>query len=469
MAFSLRRTQATPPEDVNELRAARQAALRRRAFVGAVLGASLLVLIALNAASWLFVRRMSHYLDNELGRRLQTVAQLASRTLDREGFNYLRAEDRTLLALELWRLRRDAQLQAVHVIDPDCRLITSSQPYLGTGETLHHLRSDSQAVEQALRGETAAAPLRQIQDNRFKVAFAPLHDSSGTTVALLAIEANAEFFELLRLYDRARLVGLAASAILLVFLGASLLWSISSLLRTEASLRRAERLATMGQLAATVAHEIRNPLGIIKSTADVLRQRYCPHDRPEELFDFIPQEVGRLNRLVDNFLLLSRGPRLALEHQRAQEVIGKTVERLRPEFQKAGVALALHMDPDLPAFPFDQDALQQMLLNLLLNALQATPSGGTVTVRANLHHTKGGEMAYIAVRDTGSGIRGDLSRVFEPFYTTKSSGSGLGLAVTKRLVEAHGGWIEVHSRPEVGSTFSLYLPLRAGSLASEGS
>ncbi len=464
MAFSLRRTQTAEAGPVNELRAARQAALRRRAFVGVVLGATLVVLMALNAASWLFVRRMSHYLDNELGRRLQTVAQLASRTLDREGFDYLQAEDRTLLALELWRLRRDAQLQAVHIIDLDCRLIASSQPYLGTGETLHHLRADTLAVEQALRGEAAAGPLRQIQDNRFKVAYAPLHDSSGATVALLALEANAEFFKLMRLYDRARLVGLVASVVLLLFLGASLLWSVSLLLRTEASLRRAERLATMGQMAATVAHEIRNPLGIIKSTADVLRQRYCPRDQADELFDFIPQEVGRLNRLVDNFLVLSRGPRLALEHQRAQEVIAKTVERLRPEFQKAGVALAMHLDQELPAFPFDQDALQQMLLNLLLNALQATPAGGAVTVTASACHTKRGEVACIAVQDTGSGIRGDLSRVFEPFYTTKSSGSGLGLAVTKRLVEAHGGWIEVHSRPEVGSTFNLYLPLGPGSL-----
>jgi len=435
-------------------------------FVAAVLGATLVVLIALNAASWLFVRRMSHYLDGELGRRLEAVACVASRALDREGFDYLSGEDRPLLALELLRLRRDAQLQAVHIIDGDYRIVASSQPYVGPGEILHYLRADSQYVQRSLLGEVTAGPLREVEGNRFKLGYAPLHDSSGETAALLVIEANAEFFELLSLYDRARLVGLVASASLLLFLGVFLFWSLSLLLRTEASLRTAERLATIGQMAATVAHEIRNPLGIIRSTADVLRQRYCPHDQPDELFDFIPEEVGRLNRLVDNFLVLSRGPRLSIEQQRAQEVVAKTVERLRAEFEKAGVTLAMNIDADLPAFSFDQDALQQMLLNLLLNALQATPPGGTVTVTANARHTRRGQVARIAVQDTGCGISGDATRVFEPFYTTKSSGSGLGLAVTKRLVEAHGGWIEVQSEPEVGSTFSLNFPLSSRTMTS---
>jgi signal transduction histidine kinase len=429
-------------------------------FVAAVVGASLLVLIALNAASWLFVKRMTSYLDSELGRRLETVARLASRSLERQRIDYLSGEDRTLLALELLRLRRDAQLQAVHIIDADYRIVASSQPYVGTGEPLHYLRADSQWVARAWEGEAIAGPLRSLGSNRFKVAYAPLHDLGGAVVAVLSAEASADFFELLSLYDRARLVGLLASGALLLLLTLFLLWSLTLLLRTEASLRQAERLATIGHMAATVAHEIRNPLGIIKTTADVLRQRYCPPGHSDELFDFIPQEVSRLNRLVDNFLVLSRGPRLAMEQQRAQEVIGRTIARLRPEFEKEGISLLAQSDENLPAFPFDQDALQQMLLNLLLNSLQATHSGGCVTVTATTVDSRRGAAVRISVHDNGCGIEGDPQLIFEPFYTTKPSGSGLGLAVTKRLIEAHGGWIEVASGRHTGTDFSLYFPLR---------
>ncbi|MBC7187765.1 MAG: hypothetical protein H5U38_12100 [Calditrichaeota bacterium] len=461
MARSVWRENAAHTSPLSELSGVQQSTVRRRRmFVAAVLGATLLVLIGLNAASWLFVKRMTRYLDGELGKRLETVARLASRSLERQGIDYLSGEDRTLLALELLRLRRDAQLQAVHIIDADYRIVASSQPYVGAGEPLHYLRADSQWVVRAWRGEETVGPLRSLGTNRFKIAYAPLHDVGGDVVAVLSAEASADFFELLSLYDRARLLGLAASGALLLLLTIFLLWSLALLLRTEASLRQAERLATMGQMAATVAHEIRNPLGIIKTTADVLRQRYCPPEQRDELFDFIPQEVARLNRLVDNFLVLSRGPRLAVEHQRAQEVIARTVERLRPEFEKEGISLLAQIDEGLPAFPFDQDALQQMLLNLLLNSLQASQRGGRVTVAATTAESRRGAAVRISVHDNGCGIDGDLQRVFEPFYTTKPSGSGLGLAVTKRLIEAHGGWIEVESDSQAGTEFRLYFPLR---------
>ncbi len=432
---------------------------RRRLFVAAVLGATLLVLMALNAINWRFLSQMSRYLDAELGRRLETVARIAARTLDREGFDYLRAEDRTLLALELLRLYRDAQLQAVHIIDADCRLMASSQPYLGTGETLPYILADSTCLQRAWSGLVTARSLRQLEGHRFKLAYAPLHNSSGETVALLVVEASAGFFEVLAGYDRARVLGLVASAALLVVLSAFLLWALTLFLRTEAALRQAERLATIGQMAASVAHEIRNPLGIIKSTADVLKQRYAPTTARDELFDFIPQEVARLNRLVDQFLLLSRGPKLALETRNAREVITTTIGRLQPEFDAAGIDLRTNIDENLPAFAFDQDALHQILLNILLNALQATPSGGRVELIAGTTSLRRGAAVRIAVRDTGTGISGDVRRVFEPFYTTKPAGSGLGLAVTQKLVQGHGGWIEVESTPDKGSTFSIYFPL----------
>lgn len=460
MAGSLRGKNGAVAQSMNESGAELRASIRRRrVFVGAVLGAVVVVLAALNAINWLFVSRMRHYLDAELGRRLETIARTSARTLDREGLDYLRGEDRTLLALELLRLSRDAQLQAVHIVDAGYRIVASSQGYVGPGEPLHYLEADSTSVERAWSGSVTAGPLRQLGGHRFKLAYAPLHDSSGETVALLVVEASAGFFEVLRGYERARLLGLLASALLLFVLSAFLLWALALFLHTEASLRQAERLATIGQMAATVAHEIRNPLGIIKSTADVLKQRYSTAGGHDELFDFIPQEVARLNRMVDDLLVLSRGPRLVLERRSASEVIASTIARLQPQFSAAGVTLQSHLDENLPPFAFDQDALHQVLLNVLLNALQATPAGGRVELKATTTATRRGPAVRIEVRDTGHGISGDPRRVFEPFYTTKPTGSGLGLTVTQKLVQGHGGWIDVESTPGKGSTFTLYFPI----------
>jgi two-component system sensor histidine kinase HydH len=235
--------------------------------------------------------------------------------------------------------------------------------------------------------------------------------------------------------------------------------AISLFLHTQEDLRRSERLATMGQMAATVAHEIRNPLGIIKSTAYVLRQRYEQPVQPDELFEFIPAEVNRLNRLINDFLSLTRGRQLALSQSDLVKTVEKALAMVRSDEQANGIALNFKSAMPSLLMRYDEEAITQVLLNLLLNAVQAMERKGTVEVDLQEENAKAKHLAHLVVQDSGPSLPTDTDKIFEPFFTTKTRGSGLGLAVCKQLIEKHGGCIAAESEKGKGTTMHVWLPM----------
>ncbi len=238
-----------------------------------------------------------------------------------------------------------------------------------------------------------------------------------------------------------------------------LFWAIRLLIKTHESLRSSERLAAMGQMAATVAHEIRNPLSIIKGTAEVIHSKYGSADEPDELFEFIPSEVRRLNRLVSDFLAFARDRDLERNATDLKSSVEKPLVSLQDDIRKANVMLEKDYD-DLPQVNHDEDAVNQLILNFTLNAIQAMNGAGKIVIRLkNEPRKKGSQYVRVEIEDTGSGFDVKSEKIFEPFYTTKTSGSGLGLAICKRLVEKHNGWIEVESEKEKGTTIRFYLPV----------
>lgn len=225
----------------------------------------------------------------------------------------------------------------------------------------------------------------------------------------------------------------------------------------EGQLRRAERLSLLGEMSAVVAHEIRNPLGSIRGTAEILKDDFSPGDRKYEFVEILVKETERLNRVVEEFLRQARpqpGPRQRFD---LAEELHLVTTLVAAEAKRRGVSLELR---ELSAVLCgDRDQLRQVVLNLLLNALHATPAGGTVTLSAR----RDGAQLLLQVSDTGAGISAaDLPRVFEPFFTTKEEGTGLGLAVAKRIATAHGGTLEVASQEGQGTTVSLRLPAGDG-------
>jgi signal transduction histidine kinase len=230
-----------------------------------------------------------------------------------------------------------------------------------------------------------------------------------------------------------------------------------------------DRLAALGEMAAGLAHEIRNPLGAIKGAAQLLLgpdgKPIEPGGESSELMEIIVEEANRLNNVVTRFLDYARAEKVEREGQGRLDVnaiVRRTVQLLQQPEEHKNVDIRVRTDDALPQVSGDPEAFLQVFLNLGLNALQAMPDGGTLeilTTRRRRSRLGYGQFAEIRFRDTGVGIpRDKLKKLFIPFYTTKQKGTGLGLAISQRIVSQHGGTIEVRSNLGQGSTFSVFLP-----------
>ena len=213
-------------------------------------------------------------------------------------------------------------------------------------------------------------------------------------------------------------------------------------------------MATIGRLGASVAHELRNPLGVIGNSVYYLMARLGQSDaKIARHLDIIRREVEVSNGIISDLMRFVRPHELETAPSDPNALVRATLERaLLPET----VTVQLELAPDLPPVDLDPDRMQQVFLNLIHNAAQAMPQGGRLTVGT---HLEDGHVRF-AFTDTGVGIAPeDQARVFEPLYTTKAKGFGLGLSIVQLLVEAHGGEVTVSSRPGAGSCFSVLLPI----------
>jgi two-component system, NtrC family, sensor histidine kinase HydH len=232
-----------------------------------------------------------------------------------------------------------------------------------------------------------------------------------------------------------------------------------SLKEAQAQVRRADRLAALGQLTAGLAHELRNPLGTMKTSAELLARKVAPENAiAREMAGFIASEVDRTNSLIGRFLDFARPQALKLKTGDLASMLDTAIARFERE-QKGGktsVTIFKNYSPDVPPVPFDAELMERVIVNLLLNAAQASPPGGVVTVKTRVSDSA----AEIAVIDRGSGIDPkNLENIFNPFFTTKPDGMGFGLAIISKIVEEHGGHIAVESTPGEGSVFRIELPL----------
>jgi len=229
-----------------------------------------------------------------------------------------------------------------------------------------------------------------------------------------------------------------------------------SLQKAEAEVRRSERLAALGQLTAGLAHELRNPIGTIRASAEMLTKNVDQDPAiTRELAGFISSEVDRTNSLITRFLEFARPMQLRLAATPLSEILDRAVAQLERHNPPYPVSVYKNFALDVPPLQVDGELLERVFYNLLLNAAQATAAGGTITLKTR--PCPGG--AEVSVIDRGSGIAPEhLENIFNPFFTTKAEGVGLGLAIVSKIIDEHGGQIKVESEPSKGTNFRIFLP-----------
>jgi len=231
--------------------------------------------------------------------------------------------------------------------------------------------------------------------------------------------------------------------------------SLHELERTTQEKARLEKMSALGEMSMTVAHEIKNPLNAIRGAVVYLQNNF-QGEVLREFLGIIEAETKRLNEIVTNYLVFSRPAPLRKEPADLNRAVSDVVNLMRQEAREENKEILLQTDDTLPTFHFDVHQIKQALLNLLVNAVDATQPGDSITIRTVARDG----MADVIIKDTGAGIPGTvLPEIFRPFYTTKTRGSGLGLPCVERIVRDHGGDIRVTSEPDAGTEFLISIPM----------
>jgi signal transduction histidine kinase len=426
-------------------------------------------IVILNLALWLLYRNTRSNLEMELARRLENVAQVLGSTLD------------TDLLLDAWLLQSEEEQEASSRIAPDrddsalvllrAQLVEIADATNLANITLYdpdaHAFVDVASVHEgtlvndplyraevraALTGSPAHTPLYRSGEEYLMSGYAPV---AGDIPFAVGVEAGALYFAGLQRQRNTLWVVAAISVVGLIAIGIFHARVQSRLARAEAAVQRSETLAAMGRMAAGVAHEIRNPLGIIRATASRLKKRYDDPTAPDEKFDYIAEEVDRLDGVLGGYLGFARDEPARLEPLELTQVIRRTLKLMQPELEAAGVRLDAQL-PEPCMVRGDSQRLQQMIMNLVLNGVQAMPEGGVLQVSV---HCAAGH-ATLRFVDNGPGIPIPLrERVFEPFFTTKERGSGLGLVIVRRIVEQHAGAVALETADNGGARIDIRLPM----------
>jgi len=458
-----------------------------------------LTLLVLGLTGVLLYRTTRASLEAEVGRKLLAIARIAAesipvdltlrlqkRMLENGGLAEL---PRTYVSNreKLINLVSTTGVSRIYIFDRQYRSLADS--YLGApmGMPYPNVEFFLHEVKLALSGKPTLTPLfRGTDKGYFKSCYLPVI-KNGEVQAIVCVEAKANFLEELNNLGRritlTGLVGVLLTIIAAFILSHSIVTPINRLVEAserigKGNLRQpitvkgvgeveflAKTMETMRQkinrrdeelmaMLAGVAHEIRNPLGGIEIFTGLLADELKPDSEQRELLAKISNEVQNLKQIVKQFIDFAYPLKTRKEKLKIAGIMDEILPSLEPKINSNGIRMTVSGDGDL-AVKADREQLKRALENIVLNAVQAMPRGGDLEINWG----RNGKEVFIAVKDTGNGIPPDLQRkIYNPFFTTKERGCGLGLAITKKIVEGNGGRIEVESEPGKGSTFTIRFP-----------
>lgn len=411
-------------------------------------------LVVLTFSTWVLYTRAKAHLDMALGERLRSVAATLSQVVEISTAGALTPQDIDPVLYELLHsAKAENLLSNIVIVTPRGKTIVDLANVSVEGQQNPFIELDYTAVTLARSGLSASTNLYRSGDDYMKSAYAPITSPDNEVVGILGVEAGASYFDVLRALSRAIIAVDVTGAIIIVVLGLFFYHQSASLDRAQAAIIQGENLATMGRMVAGIAHEIRNPLSIIKTSADRLARKYNPDD---EVFAYISEEVDKLNDIVTGYLSFARAENRTLEPHSMQRVISRCLLILEPEIEAKAAKLRRKIpDGDIMVLG-DDKRLQQALLNVLLNAVQALGRGGSIEISL----VGGPKSAIVVVKDDGIGIpEKNLEEISKPFFTTKERGSGLGMSIVSAIMQEHNGDLKIESTPGKGTEVTLRVPM----------
>ena len=440
------------------------------------------ILIVLYAGGWYLLQLVKESKERDLGQRLVSIGQTAAIQLEKLHWNledFTDAEgnvDVELLAayadapnvqdLRAWlrRLKNQNNLHTVMIVDFENQILIDAEGSHAVGEKFPFLEIDQVEIANAQTGTPATSPLYRVRDFPYKRSYTPLKDANNRVLSLLRLEASRDYFqELVGLKHRLYWLGFVC-ALLLVLVAALFYRLLKHLIKAEEAIAFTDRLQSLGTLAAGLAHELRNPLGIILATSEGLRDELPEHAEQHHLVTDIIGECQRLNMLITQFLSFSH-PATSADVQPFQftATLESVLKLLKKDLEKKQIAVQTTYQEPLPLLQIDEKNVRQVLLNLLLNAKDAVAQGGTIAIRVERKR----KWVSIEIRDDGCGIPArDLKAIYDPFFTTKPTGTGLGLFISRNIVEGCGGKMEINSEPGKGTIVVVMLPCWPTRIAS---
>jgi signal transduction histidine kinase len=360
---------------------------------------------------------------------------------------------------QIEELGRQADIEYVALLDSSFMVVAHTD-----SGSVHQREKDSFILNAKADGQPVSRVVQTEGGKRIYEVVKPIR-LKDSTLGFLKIGLSLEPIEIAWRNSLRSVITLGLTILAVGILGMAAIFynqhsSMKEIKALEGEVTRRERLSALGNLAATVAHEIRNPLNAISMGLQRLKAEFHPAQQDEgeysHFIGLIRGEVERLNSIVEEFLSLARPLDLKPEEVRIDELLRELAMLAGGDAKPSKVAIEVVTSANLPPVRVDRNYFKQLLLNLALNGIQAMPEGGTLTLETKIAR---GDLV-LTVADTGVGISKEaLPRIFEPYFTTKSNGSGLGLAIARRIAEAHGGRISAESEPGRGSRFQVSIPL----------
>jgi len=380
--------------------------------------------------------------------------------LDSEGLKYWGTRVSIEKALEQLGVVRSQGLTYLVVMDRQGAILGSS------GRVPGRWREGEMHPSEIMAGKRAIESRKVVYLGRNLLDTAAPFVLNDKIAGIVRIGLERESMERILEENRRNMIIFSLLIVLIALLAMWLLFHnqnrhLTGIVDMERQLDKAERLSALGQLAAGVAHEIRNPLNAVSMASQRLKREFLPADENkakefESLAGVIRDEIRRLNGIIEEFLTLSKSRRLDFHDYPVTEVLQKIVNLIREEAVSKSIDIKTHWTSGGAVIPMDMDKLQQALLNIIKNAMESIDGGGTIDISVE---RRSREKISIRITDTGCGMTsGEVARIFSPEYTTKEKGVGLGLSLAHEIIRGHSGEILVFSNQGVGTTFEIVLP-----------